>query len=138
MIMHRRKGQLTVTFSEIHSFVVQAFNVTHIISDGSLFLHSEPEKPVKKPKVRDPENDDSDEDDSDDDDEREIVITTRTFSIKIITGSIAQAAEIRTQIFGNAEGLISGNQDTTTNGGKTTMANQDQSKVKATSTVNDA
>ncbi len=104
MIVHKRKSQVTVTFSEIDSYVVNAYNISNIISDD-IFDSTQPstqgqsktgaeDNPEGGVKVK--KGDGYDDEDSD---ERIIVVTTKSFSIKIISSSVGQAAEIRQQIF---------------------------------------
>ncbi|KAI8619562.1 periplasmic binding protein-like I [Chytriomyces sp. MP71] len=114
MIVHRRKSQLTITFSEINSFVVNAYNVSNLISEDLLDMTrntSQGGAGGNAPGTRgDAEGgkkqDHSGMDDDSEMDERIIVITTKSFSVKVIASSSGQAAEIRAQVFGVKEGEV--------------------------------
>ncbi|KAJ3228705.1 hypothetical protein HDU81_005982 [Chytriomyces hyalinus] len=110
MIVHRRKSQLTITFSEINSFVVNAYNVSNLISEDLLDMTRNTSQSGNGGNgTRDPESagkkqDQSSADEDSDLDERIIVITTKSFSVKVIASSSGQAVEIRAQVFGVKEG----------------------------------
>ncbi|ORY53557.1 hypothetical protein BCR33DRAFT_2793 [Rhizoclosmatium globosum] len=109
MIVHRRKSQLTITFSEINSFIVNAYNVSNLISEDLLDMTRNTSQSGTGAATRgDAEAADKKQSASGDEDsemdERIIVITTKSFSVKVIASSTGQAAEIRAQVFGVKEG----------------------------------
>ncbi|KAJ3067403.1 hypothetical protein HDU98_009371 [Podochytrium sp. JEL0797] len=119
MIVHRRKSQLTITFSEIDSFIVNAYNVSNLISEDLLDLTRntsqsangaphDAEATDKKPAGEGEEDSELDE--------RIIVVTTKSFSVKIIASSPSQAVEIRAQVFGVKEGEEKGTSGVATSG----------------------
>ncbi|KAI9344213.1 periplasmic binding protein-like I [Zopfochytrium polystomum] len=109
MILHRRRGQTTITFSEISSYAVQAFNITNLILEASSTMSASAgaaSNPGAEGDVlggdggeggavggqgRNPESD------------REVVVTTKHFSVKITTSAPEHAAEIRALLFGSPE-----------------------------------
>ncbi|KAJ3142049.1 hypothetical protein HK100_003244 [Physocladia obscura] len=115
LIVHRRKSQLTITFSEINSFIVNAYNVSNLINDDFFDMTRNTSQSGANNAVTRNANGDMEVPDKDsnthDMEDRIIVITTKSFSVKVITSSTAQAVEIRAQVFGTKDGGGGENKD---------------------------
>ncbi|KAJ3310760.1 hypothetical protein HDU76_003301 [Blyttiomyces sp. JEL0837] len=105
MILHRRRGQSTVTFPEVNGPSVQAFNLSNLLNDGtSLRFSSAASEEHSQGGSQSGATESLGGAGNASVDSlagsKEVVLITRRFSVRVIAVNPAHAIEIRAQIFG--------------------------------------